>query len=128
MLDANIIVPLVDGGGRKLPADVRAAISHEDADLVVSVASIWEVAIKYRLGKLPLPCPLPDWPAALTSLNIRVIPVRTAHVIQPVEPPPQTRDPIDRLMLAICAAEGMRLVTLDKKLVDHPLAWRPEPA
>jgi PIN domain nuclease of toxin-antitoxin system len=128
LLDANIVVPLVDGCGRDLPAYIRTAIAHEDADLVVSVASIWEVAIKHRLGKLPLPCPLPDWPAALASLNIRAIPVRTAHVIQLVEPPPQTRDPFDRLMLAICAAEKMRLVTLDKKLIDHPLAWRPQPA
>jgi PIN domain nuclease of toxin-antitoxin system len=125
LLDTHILLPMVDGSGRDLPAHIRMAVTHEDADLYASVASAWEVAIKHRLGKLPLPCPLSNWPGALTSLNIAIIPIRTAHVIREAEPSPQTRDLFDRLYLAICAVEQMRLVTLDEKLVDHPLAWRP---
>lgn len=124
MLDTNILVPLLDGSGRSLPAQIVKLLKEEDGQLWASVASIWEVAIKHRLGKLPLPCPLADWPAALKNLNVASLPVSTAHVIQSIDPWPETKDPFDRLLLAVCAAERLRLVTLDDRLVDHPLAWR----
>jgi len=125
LLDTNILVPMADGRGRQMPSWVTDTVHDDDAHLYASVASIWEVAIKHRLGKLPLPCPLEDWPAVMTTLNISVLTVRSAHVIQLVEPPPPVRDPFDRLLLAICAAEKIRLLTLDEKLLRHPLAWRP---
>lgn len=128
LLDTNILVPLIDGTGRNLPSHIVDAIRDEDAGLSASIVSIWEVAIKHRLGKLALPCPLADWPAALETLNIRVMTIRTAHVIQPVEPPLAARDPFDRLLMAICAAEGLRLVTTDEALMRHPLALRPASA
>lgn len=123
LLDTNILVPMIDGSGRNLPAPIVQALQEAD-ELWASVASIWEVAIKHRLGKLPLPCPLEDWPAALTRLNVIALTVRTAHVIEHVDPLASTKDPFDRLLLAICAAERFRLLTLDAALADHPLAWR----
>ncbi|MGF1549428.1 MAG: hypothetical protein ACFBQW_02680 [Sphingomonadaceae bacterium] len=39
-----------------------------------------------------------------------------------------TRDPFDRLLLAICQVERLRLLTTDQRLADHPLAWRPASA
>lgn len=124
LLDTNILLPLVDGGGRTLPAGIVNALASADHGLWASVASIWEVAIKHQLGKLPLPCPLESWPMALTALNVTAIPIRTAHVIKSVDPWPATEDPFDRLLLAICATESLQLLTLDAKLADHPLAWR----
>jgi PIN domain nuclease of toxin-antitoxin system len=125
LLDTNIVIPIVDGRGRVLPAPIRDLITADDVELWASVASTWEIAIKHRLGKLPLPCPLEDWPAALTRLNITAIPVRTAHAIHSLDPLPSTRDPFDQLLLAVCAVERLQLLTLDEKLLDHPLAWRP---
>lgn len=128
LLDTNILVPMVDGGGRNLPKPILQAIRDDDARLYASVVSIWEVVIKHRLGKLPFPCPLPDWRKALQTLNVSVLAIGTAHVIQPVEPPPAVKDPFDRLLIAICAAERLRLVTVDEALASHPLAWQPAAA
>lgn len=124
LLDTNILVPVVDGTGRDLPRAIVRALARDDVELWASVASIWEVALKHRLRKLPLPCPLPDWPPALHSLNIIVMPIRTAHVIAAPEPALRTKDLFDRLLVAICAVENMRLVTRDRELRGHPLAWR----
>lgn len=124
LLDANILVPMLDGSGRDLPEPIVRALGDEGASLWASTASIWEVAIKHRLGKLPLPCPLGDWPAAIASLNIAVLPVRTAHVIQHVDVQRALKDPFDRLLLAICAAEQMQLLTTDGALAGHALVWR----
>jgi hypothetical protein len=57
--------------------------------------------------------------------NFPVIAILAPHVLARVEPPPATRDPFDRLLLARCALEGMRLVTIDRALVDHPAAYAP---
>ena len=128
LLDTNILIPMVDGNGRSLPADMLSALHREDVELWASAASVWEVAIKHRLQKLPLPCPLPEWPPLVKSLNITMMPVRIAHAIAAPEPPLKTNDPFDRLLIAMCGVEKMQLMTLDKALIDHPLAWRPASA
>lgn len=125
LLDTNVALPIVDGRGRALPGAVRNLVVQADVTLSVSVATIWEVALKHRLGKLPLPCAMADWPDLLSDLDIQILPVRTEHVVEELAEPPPTRDPFDRLFLAICAAEQLQLVTLDEKLIGHPLAWRP---
>lgn len=125
LLDSNILLPLIDGTGRELPSEIKSCLTDRDTMLFGSVASIWEVAIKHRLGKLVLPCPLEEWPNAFDQLKITPIRVSTAHVIKTVDPWPDSNDPFDRLLLAVCACESMRLLTLDAKLRDHPLAWRP---
>jgi PIN domain nuclease of toxin-antitoxin system len=124
LLDTNILLPMVDGRGRTLPTGIITVISDPGVSLFASVASIWEVAIKHRMGKLVLPCPLELWPAALTNLNITTLTIRTAHAIRDIEVWPETNDPFDRLLLATCDAEMMQLVTRDRKLQNHPLAWR----
>jgi PIN domain nuclease of toxin-antitoxin system len=124
LLDTNILIPMVDGRGRTLPNSIIKVISDPGASLFASVASIWEVAIKHRMGKLVLPCSMEEWPEALTSLNITTLAIRTVYTIKEIKVWPETNDPFDRLLLAICDAEMMQLVTRDKKLRDHPLAWR----
>jgi PIN domain nuclease of toxin-antitoxin system len=91
--------------------------------MFASVVSLWEIAIKHRLGRLPLPCPLEEWPGALSAFAIALMDVAASHVLAEADPAPNTRDPFDRLLLAICQAEKMRLVTFDRSLLGHPLAW-----
>jgi PIN domain nuclease of toxin-antitoxin system len=90
-----------------------------------SVASLWEVAIKFRLGRLDLTRPLEDFPIYLRRVGFNFLSIDFRHALTSVVPEPPTRDPFDRLLLAPCAVENLRLVTLDRALVDHPLAWRP---
>lgn len=91
----------------------------------MSVASLWEAAIRHRLGKLPLPCPLEEWPIVLAAMGVEQIEVRAEHAIAEVDPWPKTNDPFDRLLLAVAQVEDMQIMTIDRKLLDHPLAWRP---
>ena len=93
--------------------------------LLASIATIWEIAIKYRLGKLKLVVPPARIEERLDGFGCTLIPITGAHVVADVDPWPPTNDPFDRLLLAVCRVEGLRLVTHDRKLVDHPLAWRP---
>jgi PIN domain nuclease of toxin-antitoxin system len=123
LLDTNIVIPLLEERTASLPAAVTRDL-HAFADsLSVSVASLWEIAIKNRLGKLPLKTPLLHIPDTLAEAGIRLLPISAAHALTEIVPLPDTRDPFDRLLLAQCEVEGMRLVTRDRALAAHPLAW-----
>ena len=124
LLDSNILIPLLDGRGRSLAAPILEALRREDAELWASVASIWEVSIKHRLGRLDLPCPLALWPDALSALNIRILDITTGHAVASLEPLPGTKDPFDRLLLAVCGVEGMKLLTVDRALQGHAYTWQ----
>lgn len=108
----------------RLDARMREALVSPDAAVHVSVASLWEIAIKFRLGKLPLKTPPARLTELLESLGLVLVAIKADHVLAAVDPQPTTRDPFDRLLLARCAAENLRLVTIDRQLTAHPLSWR----
>lgn len=125
LLDTNIVLAFIEERPEKLGREARRAIEQEDALLYASVASLWEIAIKIGTGKLALHVPPARLPTLLADLEIDLLSIESDHVLHVLDPLPPTRDPFDRLLLAQCAVERLRLVTLDRALVDHPLAWRP---
>jgi PIN domain nuclease of toxin-antitoxin system len=128
LLDTHILLSLTSGQGERLPAPIQGALRSDRNAMFASAVSLWEIAIKHRLGKLPLACALEKWPGALVALAIAQMEVVVSHVLAEADPVPDTRDPFDRLLLAICQVENMRLVTQDRSLLDHPLVWRPASA
>jgi PIN domain nuclease of toxin-antitoxin system len=95
----------------------RAAISHPDNPISVSAVSFWEIALKYRLGKLKLsgvtPEALPD--AALRQgFDLMPLDARLAAGFSALPDIPKHRDPFDRMLAAQALAEGATLVTADR--------------
>ncbi len=125
LLDTNILLPLIDVLLPRPPARLSTIIDTRLSECVSSAASLWEMAIKSRLGKLSLPFVEEDLPEACRAVGVRVLPVSSAHAVTPVTPWPDTNDPFDRILLSICQVERLQLVTTDAKLREHPLAWRP---
>lgn len=123
LLDTHILLASIGQSSIFIPKPMRHFLSVR-TDQCVSVVSIWEIAIKSRLGKLGLTISLAQLPELIGDLNLRILPVNTDHAIVDVGEEPATKDPFDRLLLGVCAAEGIPLVTLDRALADHPLAWR----
>jgi PIN domain nuclease of toxin-antitoxin system len=122
LLDTHLVLALLGGAlpvrypamARRL-GDVRTTGS-------VSVASLWEIAIKSRLGKLDPGMPLQDIAGCLEAVGLPMLAIEATHVVVAAEPEPQTRDPFDRLLLSQCRVEGLRLATVDRALASHPLA------
>jgi PIN domain nuclease of toxin-antitoxin system len=125
LLDTHIILPLLDPSLKPPSLRLATLINDFSADCVCSAASLWEMAIKSRLGKLGLPCHEEDLPEACAMIGLNVIAVSATHAVTPVEPWPDTNDPFDRILLAICHVERLALLTVDTKLKGHPLVWRP---
>ena len=124
VIDTHFVILLADDRLDLCPRAHRDAIKNGSSQIFVSVVSLWEVAIKARLGKLPIRNPAENWPGILESGGVIILPMGVDHVFAPIGPAPTTKDPFDRLLLGVCAAEGMKLLTIDRDLVDHPLAWR----
>ena len=124
LVDTRILLALTGDGAASLPAAVAALLRDRDSEFHLSAASLWEIAIKCRLGKLKLTLDLADLPELLAGLGVRIIAIDERHALACAEPEPMTRDPFDRMLLAQCQVEGLRLVTIDRALVSHPLVAR----
>lgn len=125
LLDTHVLLALFEGRIGTLGAALDRELRSPAHEFHVSVASLWEIAIKWRLGKLPLQVPPERLPELLDELGLVTLAIAPAHATAAVVPEPATRDPFDRLLLAVCATEDMRLVTVDRALAGHPLAFKP---
>lgn len=99
-----------------MPA-ARAAIDDPANDSFVSMASMWELAIKAGLNKLEL---RPDFAGfmqrAVTANGFDILPVELRRVDRVVMLPQHHRDPFDRMIVAQAALEGMTIASADERL------------
>lgn len=124
LLDTHIFIGLARQTLRDAyPHFSRVILLHE-SETFVSVASIWEIAIKTRLAKLDAGLPPSKITEFCVDLGIQVLPILADHATADIDPEPETRDPFDRMLLSQCKVEGLQLVTIDRALVNHPLALR----
>jgi PIN domain nuclease of toxin-antitoxin system len=122
ILDSQILIAIALDRLDKVCPNFARVIGRPEMDLTASVASLWEIAIKSRLGKLDAGIPVEVLPDFFMASGIAILPITAPHAVARINPLPPTRDPFDRLLLAQCSIEGRRLVTVDAALRDHPLA------
>jgi PIN domain nuclease of toxin-antitoxin system len=125
LLDTHIFIGLARQTLSMEHPKLYRAVIEEESESHVSVASIWEIAIKTRLGKLDAGLPPEKIAGYCTGLGLKVLPINAAHATAEIDPLPNTRDPFDRMLLAQCKVEGLKLVTVDRALAAHPLALQP---
>jgi len=124
LLDTHVYLHVLGQTSTGMPRAVLEVLQSAGTLRIVSVASLWEIAIKARSGKLPISFPLQGLASRTEALGFRVLDIGPEHALTDVAPMPETADPFDRLLLAIAKVEGAALLTIDAKLRDHPLAWR----
>lgn len=107
-------------GSRKLGPRARAAIETLAATVRVSVASVWELAIKSRAGRLRLREPLHLWlPAAIETSGFVTLQITMDHAIGVAGLPDHHADPFDRLLIAQARLEDLTIVTSDTAFDDY---------
>jgi PIN domain nuclease of toxin-antitoxin system len=99
-----------------LSAPARAAIADPANEPLVSVASIWEIAIKRSLGKLEVPADLPEHVAAG---GFGWLPVTAEHAWDVRALPRHHGDPFDRLLVAQTRCEEVPLVSRDERFAAY---------
>jgi PIN domain nuclease of toxin-antitoxin system len=121
LLDTHVYLWAVTDSPR-LSAAMRECIGHAEA-VFLSAASVWEIAIKVRLGKLQ--ADIDALVAAVEASGFQHLPVTARHAAGVARLPPLHADPFDRLLLAQAIDEPLRLLTVDGRLADYgPMVMR----
>ena len=98
----------------------RRLLQRRETDLLLSTASIWEIAIKHGLGKLRLPEPVERWvPSRIQAGQTSVLAIEAPHALRVASLPPVHRDPFDRMIVAQALVEGVPVLTSDIALADY---------
>ncbi len=101
-------------GAKRLSAAARRRMAASSC--VVSAASVWEIAIKHRLGKLPV---APErFRDAMVDAGAVLLPVSDEHAIASAAVVLPNDDAFDRLLVAVARYEGLHFATADSDLVD----------
>jgi len=104
----------------KIPTKTRAALEDPENELFFSSASSWEIAIKWALGKLPLPSPPREYvPGRMEMQGVLGLPVQHRHALHSAGLPILHRDPFDRLLIAQAQTEKLALATADSKVLNY---------
>ena len=115
-LDTHVLLWALDDDTRLGPK-ARALIGDVGNDVLVSVASLWEIAIKNRLGRLP--DDLPTILAGVWAAGFHVLPIEIRHLTALGTIPIHHRDPVDHLLLAQAATDELTLMTVDRQLEPY---------
>jgi PIN domain nuclease of toxin-antitoxin system len=116
LLDSHTLIWSADRPDR-ITATAMTAMSDTANELLVSAATLWEIAIKFGLGRLPLSLPYRQWmEKAMVDLGLVLLPITLDHAERQALLPWHHRDPFDRLLVAQAKVEGVPLVSADATL------------
>jgi len=115
LLDTHLVLWWLNGDPR-LPQPVVERVQAAEAEVFVSQASLWEMAIKVSIGRLRVD--LPELERQVPLQGFRWLPIRTTHLlaVAELESDGDHRDPFDRLLVCQSRTEPMLLLTVDRQL------------
>lgn len=106
-----------------IPDRIADLIADPENDIYVSAASIWEIGIKFALGKPSAPpFSARDAISYFTEAGFISLPVIAAHAAAVEELPPIHADPFDRILIAQAFSEPLRLISHDAKVAAYGTA------
>lgn len=118
LIDTHILIWFLEGNNL-LPKSRRQIISNSQNEVFVSIASLWEMAIKISLGKLTLTKPLTDVIKQMAIENIEILPIYPEHTFQVSIMPFHHRDPFDRIIIAQAQIENLPIMTNDSEFGNY---------
>ena len=110
----------------KLSKKCLRLLENTENQLFFSVAGVWELAIKHRLGKLSLPLdPSVYIPERMKDNDVLPLNIESHHVLATGSLPNHHQDPFDRLMISQAILENLSFMTVDEKIrkYDLQLIW-----
>jgi PIN domain nuclease of toxin-antitoxin system len=120
LLDTNALLWWLANHG--LTDQTRDTIADPANFVAVSAVSAWEISIKKALGKLAAP---DDLERQIQAGGFTPLPVTIAHGIAAGQLARHHDDPFDRMLIAQALAEGLTIVTRDKRFSDYSVSVLP---
>jgi PIN domain nuclease of toxin-antitoxin system len=119
LLDTHALLWFIDGD-KRFSEEAKSALGEDEAEIFVSVASIWEIAIKTSLGKLRLRLGIErELGEFLDKNGFRLTEIEYSHAAHVASLPFGHKDPFDRLLVAQALIEGMTILSHDVALDSY---------
>lgn len=107
----------------KLSASARAVITDVNNPLFLSAATAWEISTKVRLGRWPAAAPVAHgFPGAAKRLRTISLPISNEDALSAGQLEWEHADPFDRMLVAQALNNGLRIVTADQAITQHPVS------
>ena len=116
-----------DSNPERLSPRMTELLSDSENNLILSVASAWEIQIKKQLGKLSLSIPLDEMLESQQQVNgLEILPIQTSHVLALDALPYHHKDPFDRILIAQAKIEGLVVASADPQFLQYDvnLVWK----
>ena len=107
------------GDDPRLGASAREKIAHRENTILASVASLWEIAVKIRVGKLV--ADIDRIERAVVAEGFERLAIERPHLAELVSLPRHHRDPFDHLLIAQARHEGAALMSEDATMAAYPV-------
>jgi PIN domain nuclease of toxin-antitoxin system len=115
LLDTQAFICALSTDGKQFTPKARRCFLDRKNELYLSVASVWEMAVKVSLGKLKVAVPLHQLiPDQLRQNGIRLLPIELSHALHVATLPFHHHDPFDRLLIAQALTERLFVITGDE--------------
>lgn len=100
-------------GAKSLSGIAQHNIESLESDVLISIASVWEIAIKCAQGKLVIDEGFESMPALLKRFAVELLPINLNHTLKYYQLPFHHKDPFDRMIAAQALVEKIGLVRRD---------------
>jgi PIN domain nuclease of toxin-antitoxin system len=118
LLDTHTLIWFLNGD-EKLSGKVKSAIEDVANEKFVSVASVWEIAIKISLDKFRFSMGFKNFLTLIEENGFGIVPITMEHALVLSTLEFIHRDPFDRLLVSQCKADDLTLATIDENIKKY---------
>ena len=116
LIDTHALLWFLEGEQKKLSTIAINSIITDANEKYVSIASLWEIAIKVNIGKLQLVSDFSRLESLIASNGFQIVAIEYHHLIEYEKMEIHHRDPFDRILIAQSVSEGFQIITKDPNL------------
>lgn len=118
LIDTHAFLWFIEDNPKLSPK--AADLMESNVDLLMSTASLWEIAIKVNLKKLTLAGEYDPFISQQVAVNnIQILPIAFEHLSIIADLPLHHRDPFDRLLIAQASVEGIQIISADSQFDNY---------
>jgi PIN domain nuclease of toxin-antitoxin system len=124
LLDTHTVIWFFDGNNL-ISKIAKKEILDTQNEKFISIASVWEVAIKISLGKFSFDGGINEFVRLIKRNGFCILPVEVSHIYELETLPFHHRDPFDRIIIAAAIAEKLEILSADRNfgLYGVRLIW-----
>ena len=118
LLDTHTFLWFINGD-RQLSEKAKKAIDNPDAIKRISIASLWEIAIKLNIGKLKIDMTFENLWQQIDKNGFELLPIKFEHTLELCSLELHHRDPFDRMIIAQSLVEDLTLISKDSNVAKY---------